>query len=83
MYRVLFDWGVTSRKPILSAIRELCRAHLPGYEGSRCYGMTTYSRNGEAEFAFASQKRRLPLYGMKWSALDPLRWVSVHSPMSS
>ncbi|MFN8660241.1 MAG: DUF1801 domain-containing protein [Thermomicrobiales bacterium] len=61
------------RQPVMSAIRDLCLAHLPGYEESMRYGMATYTRNGEAEFAFASQKGYLSLYGMKQGALDPLR----------
>jgi uncharacterized protein YdhG (YjbR/CyaY superfamily) len=61
------------RQPVMSAIRELCRAHLPGYEESMLYGMATYTRNGEAEFAFASQKGHLALYGMNLTALDQVR----------
>ena len=61
------------RQPVMSAIRDLCRAHLPGYEESMRYGMATYARDGEAEFAFASQKGYLSLYGMKQGALEPLR----------
>lgn len=61
------------RQAVMSAIRNLCRVHLPGYEESMRYGMATYTRNGEAEFAFASQKGYLSLYGMKQGALDPLR----------
>ena len=61
------------RQPVMSAIRDLCRAYLPGYEESMRFGMATYTRNGVAEFAFASQKGYLSLYGMKQVALDPLR----------
>lgn len=61
------------RQSIMRAIRDLCVTHLPGYEESMRYGMATYTRNGEAEFAFASQKGYLSLYGMKQGALDPLR----------
>lgn len=61
------------RQPVMHLIRDLCREHLPGYEESMRYGMATYTRNGEAEFAFASQKGHLSLYGMKQAALDPLR----------
>jgi uncharacterized protein YdhG (YjbR/CyaY superfamily) len=61
------------RQPVMHAIRDLCRAHLPGYEESMRYGMATYARDGEAEFAFASQKGYLSLYGMKPGALEPLR----------
>ena len=57
-----------ARQPVMRAIRNLCRAHLSGR-----YGMATYTRNGEAEFAFASQKGYLSLYGMKLAALGPLR----------
>lgn len=61
------------RQSIMRAIRDLCRAHLTGYEESMRYGMATYSRHGDAAFAFASQKGYLSLYGMKQGALDPLR----------
>lgn len=61
------------RQAVMSEIRGLCRAYLPGYEESMRYGMATYARDGEAEFAFASQKGHLALYGMKQGALDPLR----------
>jgi uncharacterized protein YdhG (YjbR/CyaY superfamily) len=61
------------RQPVMRAIRDLCRAHLPGYEESMRYGMVTYARSGEAEFAFASQKRYLSLYGMNLATLTPLR----------
>lgn len=61
------------RQPVMWVIRDLCRVHLPGYEESMRYGMATYTRNGEAAFAFASQKGYLALYGMKLAALDPLR----------
>lgn len=61
------------RQPVMYAIRDLCRAHLPGYEESMRYGMATYARDGEAEFAFASQKGYLSLYGMKLDALESLR----------
>ncbi len=61
------------RQPVMRAVRDLCRAHLPGYEESMRYGMATYTRDGEAEFAFASQKGHVALYGMKQGALEPLR----------
>jgi uncharacterized protein YdhG (YjbR/CyaY superfamily) len=61
------------RQPVMRAIRDLCRDHLPGYDEAMHYGMATYTRDGEAEFAFASQKRHLSLYGMKQGALEPLR----------
>ena len=63
----------SERQPVMRLIRELCRTHLPGYEESMRYGMATYTRNGEPEFAFASQKGYLSLYGMKQAALEPLR----------
>jgi uncharacterized protein YdhG (YjbR/CyaY superfamily) len=62
-----------NRRDILNAIRQLCRENLPGYEESMQYGMPTYSKDGVAEIAFASQKQYISIYGMKQAALEPLR----------
>lgn len=61
------------RRDVLNAIRELCRDNLPGFQESMQYGMPSYSRDGAVEFAFASQKQYISIYGMKQDALDPLR----------
>lgn len=61
------------RRLTLAAIRRLCQEHLPGYEESMAYGMPCYARDGVVEFAFASQKQYISIYGMQLDALDPLR----------
>lgn len=61
------------RRDVLMAIRALCRDHLPGYVESMQYGMPSYSRDGVVEFAFASQKNYISIYGMNQEALEPLR----------
>lgn len=61
------------RKDVLTAIRILCRDNLPGYVEGMEYGMPSYSRNGVVEFAFASQKNYISIYGLKQAALEPLR----------
>lgn len=61
------------RRPTLAAIRQLCQEYLPGFEESMDYGMPCYARDGVVEFAFASQKHYISIYGMNLDALDPLR----------
>jgi uncharacterized protein YdhG (YjbR/CyaY superfamily) len=60
------------RRAVLTAIRDLCRANLPGYTEGMAYGMPCYTRDGEGGFAFASQKRYIALYA-ELGALDALR----------
>ena len=42
-------------------MRDLCRKHLTGFEEGITHGGPTYSRNGEAEVRFASQKHLIGL----------------------
>ena len=58
------------RKEALAKLRELCRATLKGFEESMEYGMPSYSRNGEVEVAFASQKKYISLYILKQDVMD-------------
>ncbi|MFD6094815.1 iron chaperone [Nocardiopsis flavescens] len=53
-----------TRREALTAIRDLCRRELPGYEEAMEYGMPSYRRRGEREVAvaFASQKRYISVY---------------------
>lgn len=50
------------RRAALEALREACRAELGGFRESIEHGMPSYSRDGEVEVAFASQKRYISLY---------------------
>jgi hypothetical protein len=61
------------RRDGLMAIRALCRDHLPGYVESMEHGMPSYSRDGVAEFGFASQKNSISIYALTEDALAPLR----------
>ena len=60
----------TERKDALSKLRDLCRATLKGFDESMEYGMPSYSRNGEVEVAFASQKKTISLYILKQDVMD-------------
>ncbi len=50
------------RQEALTLLRDLCRATLTGFEESMTYGGPYYSRNGEVEVGFASQKNFIGLY---------------------
>jgi hypothetical protein len=48
-----------ARRVVLTGIRDACRRLLAGFAESMSYGVPTYSRDGIAEIAWASQKRYL------------------------
>lgn len=50
------------RRAVLTAIRELCLANLPGCQETMAYGMPTYRRGEALIAAFASQRRYISLY---------------------
>ena len=50
------------RKAALTKLRDLCRAELTDFEEAMEYGGPTYSRGGEVEVGFASQKNFIGLY---------------------
>jgi uncharacterized protein YdhG (YjbR/CyaY superfamily) len=53
----------TERREVLTRLRELCRAELPGFAERMSYGMPAYVRpGGEGEIAFASQKQYVSFY---------------------
>jgi len=58
------------RVEALTKLRDLCRTALKGFDESMEYGMPSYSRNGEVEVAFASQKNYISLYILKQDALE-------------
>ena len=58
------------RKEALTQLRDLCRTALKGFDESMEYGMPSYSRNGEVEVAFASQKKTISLYILKQEVMD-------------
>ena len=53
------------RRPALSALRAMCREELDDFHESIEYGMPSYSRAGEVEIAFASQKQDITLYVLR------------------
>ena len=53
------------RKAALKKLRDLCRATLTSFEESMEYGGPCYSRNGEVEVGFASQKHFIGLYTLR------------------
>ena len=57
------------RAEALARIRELAGRILTGFDESLTYGMPTYARDGQPEFAFASQKSGLSLYFMNMDAV--------------
>lgn len=58
------------RVEALTGLRDLCRATLKGFDESMEYGMPSYSRYGEVEVGFASQKNYISLYILKQEVLD-------------
>jgi uncharacterized protein YdhG (YjbR/CyaY superfamily) len=61
------------RKPALAELRDLCRTTLTGFEESMTYGMPSYSRDGQVEVGFASQKNFIALYILKNDVVDAHR----------
>jgi uncharacterized protein YdhG (YjbR/CyaY superfamily) len=57
-------------RAVLDEIRGACRTLLAGFDESMRYGMPAYSRAGEAEIAWASQKRYFSLYVMRTDVLN-------------
>ena len=61
------------RRAVLSELRQTCRPLLVGFDEAMRYGMPTYSCDGIAEIAWASQKRYISLYVMRADVLDAYR----------
>ena len=58
------------RKAALKKLRDLCRATLTGFEESMTYGGPCYSRDGEVEVGFASQKNFIGLYILRTDVMN-------------
>jgi uncharacterized protein YdhG (YjbR/CyaY superfamily) len=58
------------RKAALKKLRDLCRLTLTGFEESMDYGGPCYSRNGEVEVGFASQKNFIGLYILRTDVMN-------------
>ena len=61
------------RKQSISKLRDLCLDLLGGFEESMIYGMPSYSRDGEVEVAFASQKNYISLYFLRTDVMNVYR----------
>ena len=61
------------RRAVLRELRQTCDRVLVGFDEGMRYGMPTYSRDGVAEIAWASQKRYISLYVMRSDVLDAHR----------
>lgn len=61
------------RKSALERLRSLCQEHLSAFEEGMTYGVPGYSRNGEVEVGFASQKHNIALYILRKDILDEHR----------
>jgi uncharacterized protein YdhG (YjbR/CyaY superfamily) len=61
------------RRAVLSELRQTCGRLLVGFDEAMRYGMPTYSRDGVAEIAWASQKRYISLYVMRADVLGAYR----------
>jgi uncharacterized protein YdhG (YjbR/CyaY superfamily) len=60
------------RKAALATLRDLCTS-LTGFEESMRYGGPCYSRNGEVEVGFASQKNFIALYILRTDVMNAHR----------
>jgi uncharacterized protein YdhG (YjbR/CyaY superfamily) len=61
------------RKVALTKLRRLCRTTLKGFKESMAYGGPCYSRNGEIEVGFASQKHFIGLYLLRTDVMKAHR----------
>ncbi|HJR80174.1 MAG TPA: DUF1801 domain-containing protein [Anaerolineales bacterium] len=61
------------RQDALRKLRELCQRHLTGFTEDMAYGGLTYSRNGEVEVGFASQKNFIGLYILRTDVMNAHR----------
>ena len=58
------------RQTVLRKLRELCRTHLTGFIENMEYGGPTYSRDGEVEVGFTSQKHFIGLYILRTDVMN-------------
>jgi uncharacterized protein YdhG (YjbR/CyaY superfamily) len=67
------DEAPAERKAALNRLRDLCRTELKGFEESMMYGGPSYSRNGDVEVSFASQKHFIGLYILRLDVMNAYR----------
>ena len=61
------------RRAALTKLRDLCCTSLKGFEESMMYGGLCYSRNGEVEVGFASQKNFIGPYILRTDVMNAHR----------
>lgn len=61
------------RREALDRLRAECRSRLADFDESIEYRMPSYARDGEVEFAFASQARYISIYVLRGDVLDAHR----------
>ena len=64
-----------ARQAALKQLRDLCRTTLTGFKESMAYGGPSYSRNGEVEVGFASQKQYIGLYILRTDVMRAHRYM--------
>jgi uncharacterized protein YdhG (YjbR/CyaY superfamily) len=64
-----------TRQAALKQLRDLCRTTLTGFKESMAYGGPCYSRNGEVEVGFASQKHYIGLYILRTDVMRAHRYM--------
>ncbi len=60
----------TERQEALRKLRDLCQEYLTGFTENMVYGGPCYSRNGEVEVGFASQKNFIGLYILRTDVMN-------------
>jgi uncharacterized protein YdhG (YjbR/CyaY superfamily) len=63
------------RREALLRLRDLCRSELVGFKESMVHGLPSYSRNGEVEVGFASQKNFIGLYILRSDVMRSHRYL--------
>jgi uncharacterized protein YdhG (YjbR/CyaY superfamily) len=58
------------RRDALLKLRDLCQTYLTGFTENMAYGGPTYSRDGEVEVGFASQKHFIGLYILRTDVMN-------------
>ena len=61
------------RRAALLKLRDLCQKYLTGFTENMAYGGPSYSRNGEVEVGFASQKNFIGLYILRTDVMKTHR----------
>jgi uncharacterized protein YdhG (YjbR/CyaY superfamily) len=61
------------RREALLKLRELCQKYLTDFAENMVYGGPSYSRNGEVEVGFASQKHFIGLYILRTDVMKTHR----------